>query len=86
MLRRFLPRHNRRFVVGAHEPETAWVEWPKERSLDELFCFKYRRAVLNDNTVRFGQHVIDIPPSTNRRSYAHSRVEVQERFNGTLAV
>ena len=87
VLRRFLPRHNRRFVVSAQEPETAWVEWPKDRSQDELFCFKYRRAVLNDNTVRIGQHVIDIPPSTNRRnSYAHARVEVQERFNGTFAV
>jgi hypothetical protein len=30
--------------------------------------------------------VIDIPASANRRSYAHARVEVQERFNGTLAV
>jgi transposase len=87
VLRRFLPRHNRRFVVSAQEPETAWVEWPKDRSLDELFCFKYRRVVLNDNTVRIGQHVIDIPPPANRRiSYAHARVEVQERFNGTFAV
>jgi hypothetical protein len=85
VLSRFLPRHNRRFVVSAQEPDTAWVEWPKQRSLDELFCFKYRRVVLNDNTVHIGQHVIDIPAS-NRRSYAHARVEVQERFNGTLAV
>lgn len=87
VLRRFLPRHNRRFVVSAQEPQTAWVEWPKERSLDEIFCFKYRRVVLNDNTVRLGSHVIDIPPAPNRRrSYAHARVEVQERFNGTYAV
>ncbi len=86
VLRRFLPRHNRRFVVSARDPETAWVEWPKQRSLDELFCFKYRRVVLNDNTVRIGQCVIDIAPSANRHSYAHTRVEVQERFDGTLAV
>ncbi len=87
VLRRFLPRHNRRFVVSAQEPETGWVDWPKGRSLDELFCFKYRRVVLNDNTVRMGTNVIDIPPSASRRiSYAHARVEVQERFNGTFAV
>jgi len=87
LLRRFLPRHNRRFVVSAQEPETAWVEWPRDRRLDELFCFKYRRVVLNDNTVRIGTNVIDIPASANRRlSYAHARVEVQERFNGTFAV
>jgi transposase len=87
VLRRFLTRHNRRFAVSAQEAQTAWVEWPKERSLDEFFCFKYRRVVLNDNTVRLGTHVIDIPPTANRRtSYAHARVEVQERLNGTFAV
>ncbi len=86
VLRRFLPRHNRRFVVGAQDPEAAWVKWPKARNLDEVFCFKYRRVVLNDNTVRIGQQVIDIPPSANRGTYAHARVEVQERFNGTFAV
>ena len=86
VLRRFLPRHNRRFVVAAQEPETAWVEWPKARGLDELFCFKYRRVVLNDNTVRIGSHVIDIPASKGRASHAHARVEVQERFDGCFAV
>jgi transposase len=86
VLRRFLPRHNRRFVVRAQEPETAWLEWPARRSLDELFCFKYRRVVLNDNTVRIGTTVIDIPASADRRSHARARVEVQERFNGTFAV
>jgi transposase len=87
VLQRFLPRHNRRFVVSAQQPETAWVEWPKRRNLDELFCFKYRRVVLNDNTVRIGQHVIDIPPPAKGGvSYAHARVEVQERFDGSLAV
>ena len=87
VLRRFLPRHNRRFVVSAQQPETAWVEWPKGLNRDELFCFKYRRVVLNDSTVRIGQHVIDIPPPAKGRiSYAHVRVEVQERFDGSLAV
>ncbi|MGA7912785.1 MAG: ISNCY family transposase [Candidatus Dormiibacterota bacterium] len=87
VLRRFLPRHNRRFVVSAQQPETAWVEWPKGHHLDQLFCFKYRRVVLNDNTVRIGQQVIDIPPpNKGRASYAHARVEVQERFDGSLVV
>src|SRR6266851_7163581 len=83
VLRRFLPRHNRRFAVSAQLPETAWVEWPKGRSLDELFCFKYRRVVLNDNTVRIGRLIIDLPPPV---SHAHARVDVQERFDGSFAV
>lgn len=36
VLRRFLPRHNRRFVVKAQQPETAWVEWPRGRSWKPL--------------------------------------------------
>jgi hypothetical protein len=83
VLRRFLPRHNRRFVVSAQEPEPVWVEWPKRQSLDEIFCFKYRRVVLNDNTVRIGRQVIDIPPPLSR---AHARVDVHERFDGSFAV
>lgn len=87
VLRRFLPRHNRRFVVAAREAETGWIEWPKGRSLDEIFCFKYRRVVLNDNTVHIGRQIIDIPALSNGGiSLAHARVEVQERFDGSFAV
>ncbi|OLC26159.1 MAG: hypothetical protein AUJ02_10755 [Chloroflexi bacterium 13_1_40CM_3_65_12] len=83
VLRRFLPRHNRRFVVSPQQPEKAWVRFGAGHSLDEFFCFKYRRAVLNDNTVRIGRHIIDLPPPL---SHAHARVDVHERFDGSLAV
>jgi hypothetical protein len=87
VLWRFLPKHNTRFVVAAQDPKTAWLKWPKDQRLDEFFCFKYRRVVQNDNTVRFGEHVIDIPPAADRRiSYTHARVDVHERFDGVLAV
>lgn len=86
LLARFLPRHNRRFTVAPQDPEPAWVAWPKPRRFEELFCFKYRRVVQNDNTVRFGQHLIDIPPSRQRASYARARVELHQRFDGTLCV
>jgi transposase len=81
VLWRFLLKHNRRFVVAAQDPATAWLAWPKDKRLDEFFCFKYHRVVQNDNTVRFGEHLIDIPPAGGRRlSHAHARVEVHERF------
>jgi transposase len=86
VLARYLVRHNRRFTVAPQDPEPAWVAWPKERRLEELFCFKYRRVVQNDNTVRFGPHLIDIPPNSKRPNYAHARVELHERFDGTLCV
>jgi len=86
VLWRFLPKHNRRFSVAAQDTRPAWVEWEKGRSLDELFCFKYQRTVLNDNTVRFEEHLIDLPPGPRRRSLAGTRVEVHERFDGVIAV
>ena len=87
VLWRFLPRHNRRFSVAAQDPDPAWIDWPQDQRLDEYFCFKYRRVVGNDNTVRFGEHVIDIPsPPDRRTSYARARVELQERFDGVIAV
>ena len=86
VLERSLPRHNRRFMVAAQDPEPAWLPWPKNRRFDEFFCFKYRRVVGNDNTVRFGSQLIDIPPPRDRNSHAHERVEVLERFDGTLCI
>src|SRR6266851_73850 len=86
VLGRCLPRHNRRFMVAAQDPDPAWMPWPKNHQLDEFFCFKYRRVVGNDNTVRFGPHLIDIPRSKDRNSHAHARVEVHERFDGTLCI
>ena len=86
VLERCLPRHNRRFMVAAQDPDPAWLPWPKNHRLDEFFCFKYRRVVANDNTVRFGPHLIDIPRSRDRNSHAHARVEVHERFDGTLCI
>jgi len=86
VLWRYLPRHNRRFVVAARDSDLAWVSWPKERRLDDFFCFKYRRVVLNDNTVRFQSRILDIPPAPDHASFAHARVELHERFDGTLCV
>lgn len=86
VLARYLPRHNQQFAVPAQDPTVAWVPWPKQRRLDELFCFKYRRVVRNDHTVSFGEHVIDIPATRPPTSYAHARIELHERFDGTLCV
>jgi hypothetical protein len=86
VLERSLPRHNRRFMVAAQDPDPAWLPWPKNRRFDQVFCFKYRRVVGNDNTVRFAPHQIDIPRSRDRTSHALARVEVDERFDGTLCI
>lgn len=52
----------------------------------EVCCFKYYRRVGVDNVVRLGEHRLQTMPSNSRQSYAHARVEVQERLDGSLAV
>ena len=42
--------------------------------------------MLNDNTVRLGGVVIDIPPGPRQRSYAHARVEVRQLLDGSWRV
>jgi hypothetical protein len=82
----FLPRHNRRFAVAAKGPDPAWLKGPTEGRLRDIFCFKYRRVVANDNTVRFGKLALDLPATAIKHTYAHARVQVHEEFDGWVSV
>jgi transposase len=86
VLEGFLPRYNKRFAVPALEPGLAYRPLFKGLRLQEVFCFKYQRTVGADNTVKLGEHRLQLEPSAQRDSYAHLRVEVHERLDGSLAV
>ena len=77
---------NDRFMVSAAEEGDCYRAMEKGTALDTLFCFKYRRTVGLDNTVRFGGARLHLLPGPRRRSWARAAVEVQERLNGSLAV
>lgn len=86
VLRRYLTKHNRRFTVLPNEPEPGWLPWPKDRHFDEVFCFKYRKVVGNDHTIKLAGQLIDIPPTAERVSFAKVVVEVREYFDGRIQV
>lgn len=86
VLRRFLPCYNRRFVVPAAEPGSAYRPVDPTMDLAAVFCLKHRRTVGNDNVVRFKRHRLQILPSHARTSYARARVTVHEGMNGHLAI
>jgi len=86
VLRRFLPRYNRRFVVPAAEPGSAYRPVDPDLDLATVFCLKHMRTVGRDNVVRFKGRRLQILPSHGRMSYARTRVEVHKRMNGTLAI
>jgi transposase len=85
VLARYLPRHNRRFTVEPASPEAAWRPLPPDVDLDAVLCFRYRRVVANDHTIRVGGLVLDLP-RVGGRGYAGRRVGVSLRLDGRLVV
>ena len=80
-LEQFLPRFNRRFRVPPQHPEPAFQPLDPELCLEQVLCFKHRRKVARDNTVRF-----QLLPGAERPSYAGAAVEVLEGLDGRLSV
>jgi hypothetical protein len=86
VLERFRADYNRRFAVSAADPAPAWRKLRPGIDLARVCSFGYQATVLNDNTVRLGGVVIDIPPGPRQRGYAHSRVEVRQLLDGSWRV
>ncbi len=82
----FIKDYNRRFPV---KPETAQQVWRKvHRNVDieRTISFHYQAVVGNDNAVRLGGMVIDIPEGPGQRGYAKARVEVRQLLDGSWTV
>jgi len=85
-LKFFIPRFNRRFAVCPRESEKAWRKAPPDLDLDRVISFRYRSVVGNDNSVRIGGLIVDLPPGPHRRSYAKAHVEVRQLLDGSWKV
>ena len=82
VLKQFLPRFNRRFRVPPQCPEPAFRAVGPELSLRQILCFKHRRRVARDNTVKFQRYTLQLLPSQQRRSYAGAVLVVLEGLDG----
>ncbi len=82
----FLPRYNALFGVPAAQEGWAYRQPEAALCMEEVLCFKYRRTVARDNTVRLDGHSLQLLPGLDRLSYAQARVEIQERLDGSLVV
>ena len=85
VLEGFLPRLNNRFKVPAQEPEVAYRAVDGGMCLDRVLCFKYRRRVARDNTVRYRWRTHQLP-CTDRPTYSGAAVDVLEGLDNSLAV
>ena len=86
VLKQFLPRFNRRIQVPAHCPDPAFRPLPPDLHLGQVLCFKHKRRVARDNTVKFQRHTLQLLPGSERPSYAGAGVEVLKGLDGRLSV
>jgi transposase len=77
---------NARFAKPAKQTQPAWRPLPKALDVDRVCSFRYEATVANDNTVRLGGMILDIPPGPRRRGYAKTRVEVRQLLDGRWRV
>ena len=86
VLKQFLPRFNRRFGVPAQCPDPSFRPLQVDLPLEHILCFKHRRRVARDNTVKYQRHTLQLLPDPKRRSYAGTVVEVLEGLDGRLSL
>jgi hypothetical protein len=77
---------NARFAKPARESQAAWRPLPKGVDVDRICSFRYQAMVGNDNAVRLGGIILDIPPGPRHRGYAKTRVEVHHLLDGRWRV
>ena len=86
LLEEFLPGYNEKFSVPAVDEGSAYRPLSPEMDLADVLCFKHRRKVARDNTVKYQWRTLQLLPDQDRRSYAGKTVEVWERLDGDLTV
>jgi hypothetical protein len=77
---------NARFAKPARDSQAAWRPVPKGLDVDRICSFRYEATVGNDNAVRLGGTILDIPAGPRRRGYAKARVEVRQLLDGRWRV
>jgi transposase len=82
----YLQAFNTQFGRKASEPQKAWRSRPPGLDLDRICSLRYEATVGNDNTVRLGGLLIDIPAGPYRTGYAKLRVEVRQLLDGSWRV
>ena len=86
ILHRYLPRFDRQFGVPAAQSEVAYRPPETAAAVEQALCFRYRRKVAKDNTVKYRWRTLQQLSDQERPSYAGVRVEVLERPDGRLLV
>jgi hypothetical protein len=86
VLETYRSAHNKRFALPAQDAIHAWRPSPGVDATDSLCALQYVRLVANNNTVRVGGQIIDIPHKPRGRSYAKAYVVVRHLLDGRYRI
>ena len=81
----YLPIHNARFKLKPEQPDSAFVR-DRAGAARDILCLQEERVVGNDNTVRYHNLILQLPPSPLRPHFVKLKVRVHEYPDQTLAV
>ena len=81
----FIADYNRRFGVQAAEPGNAFTRISAQERYAKI-AFAYEATVGNDNCIRLGGLMIDVPATRKRPSYAKAKVLVKQHLDGRWTV
>ena len=82
----FIAEYNRWFAIMPEGSQKAWRKIPRDVDIERAISFRYHAVVGNDNAVRLGGMVIDIPEGPSGRGYAKAKVEVRQLLDGSWRV
>jgi hypothetical protein len=82
----FIGEFNEKFAQAASDAQSAWRKLSRSLDVDRIVSLRYERTVANDNALRLGGILIDIPPGPSKRSYAGVRAEVRQMLDGSWRV
>ncbi len=80
--REFMDHYIHSFGVEAQESESAWCKLSPKIDFDMVISFRYQAVMGNDNAIRLGGIIIDIPEGPRQRGYAKT-VDVRQFLDGS---
>jgi hypothetical protein len=86
VLRKYLPRFNKRFIKPPAQSGTAYRPQLSRAEANARICFTYWRTVTKDHTISLFGHVLNLPDLPARLNLAGRRIQLHHRMDGRLAV
>lgn len=76
VLKRYLVKSNRRFARTPKDSTSAFMPLPEACDLKQILCWKEERTVMNDHTIAYHGHKLQIPKSPHFTALAKKKVVV----------